>query len=70
MDTAAAFREHAAECIATAKASTDPESKERWQRIAERWLLCAKLTKEEEQLARTRRAQRARRYRPSHHSWL
>jgi hypothetical protein len=69
MDTAAEFRKHAVDCNRMAKGSTDPETKGVWRRMAERWLLCAKLAEEDEQsLARTR-AQRVNRHRPSHHSW-
>jgi hypothetical protein len=69
MDTAAEFRKHAVDCNRMAKVSKDPETRGVWRRMAERWLLCAKLAEEDEQsLARTR-AQRVRLHRPSQHSW-
>jgi hypothetical protein len=69
MDTAAEFRKHAVDCNRMAKVSTDLETKGVWRRMAERWLLCAELTEEDQQsLARTR-AQRVRRHRPSQHRW-
>src|SRR5262245_62037707 len=49
MDTAAEFRKHAVDCNTMAKVSNDPESKDTWQRMAERWLLCATLAEEDEQ---------------------
>jgi hypothetical protein len=42
-----------------AKLSEDPETKGVWQRMAERWLLCAKLAEEDEQSVARVRAQRA-----------
>jgi hypothetical protein len=70
MDAAAKFRKYATDCNKMAKVSDDPETQGLWRRMAERWLLCAKLAKEEEQSVARTRAQRASRHRPSHHSWL
>jgi hypothetical protein len=69
MDTAAEFRKHAVDCNTMAKVSNDPESKGTWQRMAERWLLCAKLAEADEQSLVRLRKQRVRRHRPSHHAW-
>jgi PerC transcriptional activator len=49
MDTATEFRKHAVDCNRMAKVSKDPETKGVWRRMAERWLLCAKLAEEDEQ---------------------
>jgi len=68
MDTASQFRKHAVDCNKMAKVSDDPETKGTWQRMAERWLLCAKLAEEDEQSVVRTRAQRASRHRPSQHS--
>ena len=70
MDAAAKFRKYAADCNRMAKVSDDPETQGLWERMAERWLLCAKLAKEEEQSVAQTRAQRASRHGPSHRSWL
>ena len=35
------FTQHAAECESMAKFSRDPEDKEVWRRMAERWMRCA-----------------------------
>ena len=69
MDTAAEFRKHAADCNKMAKVSRDIETKGAWQRMAERWLLCAKLAEEDDQSLARARAQRVTRHRPSHHTW-
>jgi hypothetical protein len=69
MDTAAEFRKHAADCNKMAKVSRDLETKGVWQRMAERWLLCAKLAEEDDQSLARARAQRVTRHRPSHHTW-
>jgi hypothetical protein len=69
MDTAAEFRKHAVNCNRMAKVSRDPETKGIWRRMAQRWLLCAKLVEEEEQSAARLREQRVNRHRPSHRSW-
>jgi len=70
MDAAAKFRKYAADCNRMAKVSDDPETQGLWERMAERWLLCAKLAKEEEQSVAQTRGQRASRHGPSHRSWL
>ncbi len=48
MDTPAEFRKHAADCKKMAKVSNDPDTKAVWKRMAERWLLCAKLAEDRE----------------------
>jgi hypothetical protein len=48
MDTPAEFRKHAADCEKMAKASSDRETKAVWKRMAERWLLCAKLAEDQD----------------------
>jgi hypothetical protein len=69
MDAAAEFRKHAIDCNRMAKVSKDPEAEGFWRRMAERWLLCAKLAEEDEQSVARTRAQRVSRHRPSQHSW-
>jgi hypothetical protein len=54
MDAPAEFRKHGADCEKMAKVSKDPETKATWKRMAERWLLCAKLA-EDEPLTRIKR---------------
>jgi hypothetical protein len=49
MDTPAEFRKYATNCKKMSKVSEDPEVKALWHRMAERWLLCAKLAEEDEQ---------------------
>ena len=56
MDTPAEFRKHAADCGKMAKVSNDRETKAVWKRMAERWLLCAKLA-EDQDLFQRRRAE-------------
>ena len=69
MHTAAELRNHAVNCNRMAKVSKDPETKGIWRRMAQRWLLCAKLAEEDEQSPARLREQRVSRPRPSHHSW-
>jgi hypothetical protein len=52
MDTSAEFRKHAADCKMMAKVSSDPETKAAWKRMAERWLVCAKLAEDQDLLQR------------------
>ena len=40
------FTQHAAECESMAKFSRDPENKEIWRRMAERWIRCAALARQ------------------------
>jgi hypothetical protein len=40
------FIQHAAECESMAKFSRDPESKQAWRRMAERWVRCAALARQ------------------------
>ncbi len=54
MDTPAEFRKHAADCEKMAKVSNDPETKAAWKRMAERWLLCAKLADDQDLFQRRR----------------
>jgi hypothetical protein len=58
VETGAEFRKYAANCDKMAKVSTDPEAKALWRRMEERWLLCAKLADEDEQLVARHRANR------------
>lgn len=69
MDTAAEFRMHAVNCNRMAKVSKDPETEGAWRRMAQRWLLCAKLAEEDELSAARLHEQRISRHRPSRHSW-
>jgi hypothetical protein len=48
MDTPAEFRKHAADCKTMAKVSKDPETKDVWRRMADRWLLCARLAEDQD----------------------
>jgi hypothetical protein len=52
MDTPAEFRKHAADCETMAKVSTDRETKAEWKRMAERWILCAKLAEDQDVFVR------------------
>ena len=40
------FMRHAAECASMAKFSRDPDSRKVWNRMAERWIRCAKLARQ------------------------
>jgi hypothetical protein len=62
MDTVAEFRKHAANCEKMAKGPVDQESKIAWKRMAERWLLCAKLADDRISAAR-RHAQNQEKHR-------
>ena len=53
------FRKNAVICKRTAMIAYDPVSKAVWQRMAERWLVCADLA-EQEQSAVQLRAERER----------
>ena len=48
MDTPAVFRKYAADCEKMAKVSKDRDTKAVWKRMAERWLLCAKLAEDQD----------------------
>ncbi len=52
MDTPAEFRKHAADCEKMAKASKDRETKAVWKRMAERWVVCAKLAEDQDSFQR------------------
>ena len=54
MDTPAEFRKHAADCEKMAKVSDDRKTKAVWKRMAERWLLCAKLADDQDLFQRRR----------------
>jgi len=54
MDTPAEFRKHAADCEKMAKVSDDRETKAAWKRMAERWLVCAKLAEDQDLFQRHR----------------
>jgi hypothetical protein len=54
MDTPAEFRKHAVDCKKMAKVSGDPETKGAWKRMAERWLVCAKLAEDQDLFQRRR----------------
>ena len=70
MDTAKAFRMYAYSCEWTAKTSGNADSRGEWQRIAQRWLQCAKLAEDRERCARDIVAQRqSRRCRHPPPSW-
>ena len=70
MDTPAEFRKHAADCEKMAKVSDDRETKAIWKRMAERWLVCAKLA-EDQNLFQRRRAEEnpSKPHRRPSHSW-
>ena len=59
IDTPAELRKHAADCETTAEESKDPETKATWNRMAKRWLLCAKLAEDEDSLHRRRLEERS-----------
>jgi hypothetical protein len=69
MDTVAEYRKHAASCAQMARATRDPDSKAVWNRMSERWLVCAKLEDDRAAAAR-RHAHNQKRHRAAlHHSW-
>jgi hypothetical protein len=51
MELAKEFRNHAATCIQMSRSSNDPEINATWLRMAERWLVCAKVA--EDQISHT-----------------
>ncbi len=59
MDTPAEFRKHAADCETMAKVSSDRETKAAWKRMAERWLLCAKLAEDQDLFVRRHAEERS-----------
>jgi hypothetical protein len=59
MDTPTEFRKHAVDCKKMAKVSGDRETKVAWKRMAERWLLCAKLAEEQDLFQRRRAEERS-----------
>jgi ribosomal protein L35 len=69
MDTPAEFRKHAADCEKMAKVSNDRETKAAWKRMAERWLLCAKLAEDQDEFQRHLLEEKSSKQhrRPPHH---
>jgi hypothetical protein len=63
MNPSEEFLKHAADCERMAKFTRDPASKVTWSRMAERWLRCAEVFKN--QSAAARPAQRHRRAAPA-----
>ena len=59
MDTSAEFRKHAADCETMARVSRDRETKAAWKRMAERWVLCAKLAEDQDVFQRHRQEERS-----------
>jgi hypothetical protein len=59
MDAPAEFRKHAADCETMTKVSSDPETKGAWKRMAERWILCAKLAEDQDLFLRRRVEERS-----------
>jgi hypothetical protein len=47
MNPAEKFLRHAAECEQMARTMRDPESKAVWRRMAERWVRCAELARQQ-----------------------
>jgi hypothetical protein len=75
MDTPAEFRKHAADCEIMSKVSNDRESKAVWKRMAERWLLCAKLAEDQDLFQRRRVEERSLKAASEtssqhHHRWV
>jgi hypothetical protein len=69
MDTPAVFRKHAADCETMVKVSMDPEIKAVWRRMAQRWLLCAKLAEDDDlSLRRQLEGKRSKPHR-NPHAW-
>jgi hypothetical protein len=68
MDTVTVFLNHAASCRTMAKVSDDPQNRVVWERMAERWLVCAKLAQERMSAARAQ-AENQRRHRGRVHGW-
>jgi hypothetical protein len=59
MDTPVEFRKHAADCKKMAKVSKGRETKAVWKRMAERWVLCAKLAEDQDSFQRRRAEERS-----------
>jgi ferric-dicitrate binding protein FerR (iron transport regulator) len=55
------FMEHATECECMAKFSRDPENKEVWRRMAQRWMRCAAFARQQDPSLQARRKIRMRR---------
>ncbi len=69
MDTPAEFRKYAADCETMAKVSKDSETKAAWKRMADRWLVCAKLAEDEDlSLSRQLEEKRSKPHR-NPHAW-
>jgi hypothetical protein len=70
MDTPAEFRKHAADCETIAKVSQDRETQAVWKRMAERWLLCAKLAEDQDMVQLSRKGEnRSKPHRRPPHHW-
>lgn len=67
MDTPVVFRKYAADCETMAKVSKDLETKAVWKRMADRWLVCAKLAEDEDlSLSRQLEEKRSKPHRNAH----
>jgi hypothetical protein len=60
MESPQEFRNYATSCQSMARISNDPDSKAVWVRMAERWILCAKLAEEQERCIRVERDRQPR----------
>jgi hypothetical protein len=63
------FRKHAEECRWMAKSSRDEGDKATWNRMAERWLLCAKLAENQLSVAHLEAKENSKRHRRPAHRW-
>jgi hypothetical protein len=70
MDTPAQFSKYAVDCETMAKMSRDPETKAVWKRMADRWILCAKLAEDQDMVQlRRKEAYRSKPHRRLPHHW-
>ena len=61
MNPADEFLRHAADCERMAKFTRDPQSRATWNRMAERWVLCAERFKQQSSAAQRSAPRRHRR---------
>ncbi len=63
------FRKHAEDCRRMAKSSRNDEDMAAWNRMAERWILCAELAENQLSTAHLQARENSKRHRRPAHSW-
>ena len=63
------FRKHAEDCRRMTKSSRNHDDMAAWNRMAERWILCAELAEHQLSMAHLQARENSKRHRRPAHSW-